>query len=457
MKGWDIIKNFFADPMELKFIELEKKYNDLEKKYLTTESPDLYNQLNRELYRWMYKDSPHILDDNIENYITQAYTYNSLVYAIINYMSTTGASVGWCLEQTRGEEVEKITDHEFLDLWNNPNEDQTTSEFIEACLIYKYSTGINYIYAPKVETGPNTGKRARMEVFPSHVTTPVFGDTERIIDHYVLKGQWYDKTISADDVLNIKFLNPDVQNSSPAIGMSPLKSLLTVITQNNDAWMYLAKSFQNGGPPGFLSKDGSDLGAEFTEEQAKVLVEKLSRENAGPHRANKIAAIGQNVKYTRTGLSPVDLNILESIKVSFIQICNAFKFPAPLLNFDNALTYNNFAESQKILWTVALKQDLDVIGQKITNKVLPAYGEGLRLRPDYSKIEVLQKNKAEMVNWLSQAYWLKGSRKQEIMGEEVDPEMDKYFIPAGVIPVDVLPDMEEVEENIKRLQLPKYG
>lgn len=425
----------------------------------------LYNQLNRELYRWVNSGSPHIMDTTASNYITKGYTYNSLVYSIVNYMATTGASVHWKLEDKKGDE---IADHWFLDLWKDPNKDQTLQEFIEAQLIYKYTTGNTYIYAPIIQTGVNRGRPAQLQVMPSHQVQPIFGSTENVVNGYVLMGNNYDRQIEKENVLHIKYLNPDVENESPAIGMSPLKALVMVITQNNDAWTTLAASFQNGGPKGFFSRDGSSLEGEFTAEQGEQLLEKLRTRNAGPNRANTLAAVGGNVKYTSVGLSPVDLNILEAIRVSFVQICNAFKFPASLLNFDAALTYNNFAEAQKILWTVALKQDLDIIGQKFTNQIIKPIDPDLRLIPDYSKIEVLQKNRAEMVAWLNQAYWLKASRKQEILGEEIDPEMDKYFIPAGIIPdghiVPEMPDFEEedqpdkdqIEENLKRLRNPGY-
>ena len=429
-----------------------------QKKYLQPYSREaLYNELTTELYRWIYRGSPHMIDDSMENYISQAYTYNSLVYSIINYMATTAASVSWKLEERKGDKVNEIFEHEFLDLWENPNEDQTLSEFIEAQLIYKYATGNTYIYAPKIETGPNMGKVVKMEVMPSHITTPIYDSPEEPVKGYVINGNNYDREIDKEKVIHIKYLNPDVQGTSPVIGMSPLKALLTVITQNNNAWRSLAASFQNGGPAGIFSKDGATPDSEFTQEQGKQLIEKLKAENAGPNRSNTFNAIGGNVKYTPIGLSPVDLNILESIKVSFIQVCNAFKFPATLLNFDNALTYNNFAESQKILWTVALRQDLNVIGQKITSKILPAYGDNLVLKPDYSKIDVLQKDKAAMVQWLNQAWWIKGSRKQEIMNEEVDEELNKYFIPAGLIPVDDIPDMDIVKDNLLRLSVDEYG
>jgi HK97 family phage portal protein len=395
------------------------------------------------------------MDDTQSNYIKKAYSYNSLVYSIINYMATTGAAVSWKLEDKNGEE---ITDHWFLDLWRDPNPDQTLQEFIEAQLIYKYATGNTWIYSPIIQTGANKGKPAKLEVMPSHQVTPIFGSTNEIIRGVVLKGQNYDREIDVKNTLHIKYLNPDVENESPAVGMSPLKALILVITQNNDAWANLAASFQNGGPKGFFSRDGSSLEGDFTQEQGQSLIDRLRAKNSGPANANTLAAVGGNVKYQNVGLSPVDLNILEAIRVSFVQVCNAFKFPASLLNFDAALTYNNFAEAQKILWTVALKQDLDIIGQKFTNRIIRPIDPGVRLIPDYSKIEVLQKNRAEMVAWLNSAWWLKASRKQEIMGEEIDPELDKYYIPAGLIPEDFTedPTFQEVEDNLKRLGNIKY-
>jgi len=422
----------------------------------------LYNDLNRELYRYMNAGSPHMIDSTAQNYISQGYTYNSLIYSIINYMMTTASTVKWKLEERKGDEiVEEIFDHEFLDLWAEPNKDQTTSEFIEANLLYKYTTGNDYIYAPKLENGKNRGKVVSMEVMPAHEVTPIFGNVLEPVRGYQLLGSMYEREMPAEDVIHIKYINPDVRSQSPGVGLSPLKSLVVVLTQNNDAWRSLASSFQNGIPPGFISRDGSSIDSDFTIDQAEKLEERLSGRHAGPHNRNKISAIGGNAKWNQIGLSPVDMNILESIKVSFIQVCNVFKFPAPLLNYDQSLTYNNYTESQRILWTNTLKQDLEIIGQKVTRHNLSggAYGDNLTLRPDYSQVEALQANKQEQAAWLSLAWWIKANRKQEIMGEEVDPEMDKYMIPAGLIGSDemALPDQDEVTKQLLRLGIPMNG
>lgn len=437
------------------FNKLFKKEIDI--KYLSPEDKRrLYNQLNAEFFRYMYTGAPHVIDSTSEAYIRDGYTYNSLVYSIINYMATTASSVSWKLERRIGDETEEIFEHEFLDTWNNPNEEQTLSEFIEANMIYKLSTGNTYIYAPKLENGRNKGKVVKLEVMPSHETTPIFGSIQEPVSGYRLLGHEYDRTIPKENVIHIKYFNPDVRAQSPIVGLSPLKALVTVITQNNDAWRNLASSFQHGGPAGFLSKDTSSEYANFTEEQAAKIEEKWHDSYSGPHKANKIAAVSANVKWNAIGLSPVDLNILESIKISFIQICNAFKFPAPLLNLTESLTYNNFLESQKILWTVALMQDLKGIAEHVTRHCLAFYEDGLTLKPDYSNIPALQKDKKDMVTWLSQAWWLKGSRKQELMGEEVDEDMNKYFIPAGLIPFDGMPDFEDVERELARLGITDY-
>lgn len=426
------------------------------KEMMPQSEQDIYNELNRELFRYMFRGTPHIMDATMENYITKAFTYNSLIYSIISYKASIAASVGWKLIKRQGEKVIEIYDHPFLDSWYKPNKNQTLSEFIEESLLYKYTTGNSLIYAPKLETGADKGKPVKFEVIPTHITQPIFGDTNQIIKGYAINGDIY-REIDAQKVLHIRYPNLDVQNTSPAIGMSPLKALVTVITQNNDAWRNLASSFQNGGPAGFFSKEGDGPNSDFTEAQGQHLIDKLKKNNSGPWNANTLASVGGNVKYNQVGLSPVDLNILEAIKLSFVQICNAFRFPAALLNMDTAMTFNVYSEAQKILWTSALKPDLDILAQKFTNDILPAYEEGLELVADYSKVDALQDDKGEMVTWLSNAWWIKGSRKQEMMGEDVDPLMDKYFIPAGLISGDEMPMDLELEDNLKRLNMPKYG
>jgi phage portal protein BeeE len=144
--------------------------------------------------------------------------------------------------------------------------------------------------------------------------------------------------------------------------------------------------------------------------------------------------------YIDLGMSPVDLALISDSQATKRDICDIFHVPSILFNDPEGTTYNNQQEVRKRAWTDAIMPECDHFADEFTRHAKNAYkSEGdIWVVADYSAIEELQADKREMIEWLDRAWWIKGSKKQEIMGMEPDEELDKYFIPMGLVPSDEL-------------------
>ena len=352
--------------------------------------------------------------------IENGFKKNSNVYSCISFISGKAGRVNFKITKngkTIENELSKIL----------------TPDLLEQGLGYLKTTGNLYLYAPKLEVGNNKGKlepNGVVSVMPSHLVK-ILADKENKIAGYKIN----ETVFNPENVLHIKYFNPEADGLS-FYGFSPIAGGRYVISRDTKNMEASSKAYDNMGAAGLLTGNGSIEDQQLTAEQAKEIEEKLKKKYNGVDNFGKFIVTNANMKWQQLGLSPADLKLIEDRKMGIREICNVFHLNSALFNDPANKSYNNMGEARIAAWTDAIIPDIEKITEGITKWLLPAYGDGLELRADYSNIEELQKNKAELVAWLKDAYWIKTNRKQEIMGEEPDSEMDMYLIPSNLMPLD---------------------
>jgi phage portal protein BeeE len=238
--------------------------------------------------------------------------------------------------------------------------------------------------------------------------------------------------------------------------MSRLRPLLKSITGSQSGYDSLVKAFQNQGAWGILTmmgEDGKGMG-EMSKVQASMLKKRFKEDN----KKGEIVVTGKDVKWTNFGLSVVDLNILSALGAFKGNICDAYNVPTMLLSGSQDRTYSTYKEAMSALWTNAIMPTVDGYLEGLTNFLAPKFKEeGQVLKADYSEIEVLQKNKAEMVTWMINARSFTKNEIREACGYEMlpDPAMDMIYDSAGMLPISEL-GMTEGEEVLKALKISDY-
>ena len=358
-----------------------------------------------------------MMSDNPAEYIEKGLVYNPDVASVIDYITKVALRVPWVLK--KGETI--IEKHEILDTWKRGNEIQR-GKHIWATAIKQYlAAGNTFLRTIAPENGINAGKVKMFYTLP--------------YDMAVEKGRfgeitgWKDPKTNviypAETVLHWKTSNPD---GNGYFGTSPLKAGRLVLQQSNDAYLANAKSLQNLGAKGILTRQDLEHGGK---EQAEELKRKFAEESAGADKYGKLVIAGGKYEYINFALSPSDLQLLDAQLRSRQAICNIYSFPSELLNDKEASTYNNLQTMMRKLYTDVEIPLLEDLADLLHDFWIQSYGD-YEFRPDWSRIEVLQANQKELTEWLDKAWWIPAERKAEIMGEEIT--LKGHYIPANYIP-----------------------
>jgi HK97 family phage portal protein len=400
------------------------------------------------------------------------YKNNSEVYAIIKRISKTVSTVPFYVYQVKNKKelaryksmlsnatstadiakaelvrvkaVAEIAESPLNDLLEKPNEYQSFSEFIESAVGYKLITGNTYIWANRLESG----KVAELVTLPSQYVAIISDGTINGVEGYSFTLVGWDQ-LDAKDVIHLKYFNPYFDtNGNQLYGLSPLQAAYRTVQRSNDAKDTSVGMLQNQGPKGILSADESN---DFGPEAAGKLKEDFynqygTKTQAGILKnAGKILIAGAKLNWINMGLSPIDLQLLESEKVTLRELCNVYGVNSALFNDPDNKTYNNMKEAKKEMLTQVVLPELVALRDAFNRFFSTEIGQGYYIDFDLTVFPELQEDMKELSAILSQSWWITPNEKRAAMRYDTmeGTEMDEIFIPAGYLPIDELTMLQD--------------
>lgn len=375
-----------------------------------------------------------LMGTNQAVYIKDGYKLNPSIYSIVNWITKKAATIKWILFQ----DDEKIDDHPFLDLLNNPNPHQGKSEFIENLIGFKLITGESFLHSLSLRTGDKKGLPAELHILPPpniSVKVNSFGEPVK----YVLRVGATQTEINAGEMIWFKYWNPSTTDMR---GMSPIEAGRRVVTQSNDAYLAALKLLQNLGAQGILTLDDPDIDnmdeAELEKWEQRYYEKYGTSENYG-----KIMVSNIKTAWTQIGLKATDLALIESQKMSLRDMCNIYNLSSQIFNDPDNKTYNNVREAKRAGILDVIIPELELIVGEFNRFLTIKYGENLRLDFERNFYEIKEDEKA-LVETLVPAWWLTPNRRLERMGEPTseDPLMDEIYIPQNLMPLGIEGDQE---------------
>ena len=337
-----------------------------------------------------------------------------------------------------------------------PNEEDTFSDLVEQWCGFKLITGNSFIYAKLIEGGANQNKPFELFALPAQYMA-IIADVEVFPPVRVGYQLYYGKLWSFDsrEILHDKYFNPAWNvTGNQLYGQSPLMAAARTLTRSNEAKTAAVASFQNGGPAGVLFMNDDNFDPISGAQQAQALKKAIS-EKGGAANYNSIAVSGYKVDWKQIGLSPVELNIIESEKWDMKALCNIYGVPAQLLNDTDSKTYNNQSEGEKALTLRCAIPLLNALTENLNRKLHTDWGykgTNIYVGYDVQVYQELEANKTEQVDWLDKAWWIAPAQKMEIMGIKTpeyipQEEMEKLYVPSSLQPIDqfqplVIPDTQ---------------
>lgn len=397
------------------------------------------NELYRALYDMVQTTLPLTKDSDMKKYVSEGFEGNSDTFGILMKIATKFAQVPYKLVkiQRNGKEVE-IVDNDILPLLNKPNHFQNRFEFMMGWALFKYVTGNAIVYAPKLEAGMNQGRVNKDGIFlmPAQNMEIVSNTWRKPIAYYQFDLNIREK-IAASDVWHERFPSLNYEDGRNFMGMSPIKTALNIINMQNAGMETASKLYKGGHPPGILSKEDETGNTAAEQESAfrKKWKSKYQKDISIP-----VFTMGK-IDYTQIGYSNLkDLEMLEMDKHGTRKLCNVLGVPSQLFNDTEGSTYNNMLEAKKAMFEDRIIPDLDQFWQGVNEKILPAYGERLKLKADYENIEALQEDKEKkakvyQIGMDVGAY--SPNEFREKMGDEPikDPAMDERYIAVNKAPI----------------------
>ena len=347
-------------------------------------------------------------------------------------------------------------DQRLNELLKYPNEEDCWSDLVEQWCGFKLITGNSFIYGKLIEAGNNQGKPYELFALPSQymaiiANINVFPPTRAGYQLYY--GQMW--SFDTKEILHDKYFNPQWGVTGGQLyGQSPLRAAAKNLTRSNEAKTAAVASFQNGGPAGVLFMNDERFDPTSGQAQAQALKTAVSQKG-GAANFNSIAVSGYKVDWKQIGLSPVELNIIESEKWDLKALCNIYGVPSQLLNDSDSKTYNNQREGEKALTLRCAIPLLNSLTENLNRKLHSDWGyKGTNLYVDYdlSVYGELEANKAEQTAWLNTAWWISPKQKLDIMNIEVPDyipteELEKLYIPTGLQTIDQFQPLNIPDQN----------
>lgn len=407
--------------------------------------------------------------DNKTQYIESGYSINELVYSVINLVTDKVRLPEWRIYKVVNEqklfESNRILSNKWMtgkeyknalklkyeslepyetfnlqlgklkDLLQWPNEDQTWQDQMADSCAWKMITGDIFQWGDTLSAGANKGLPNSIELLPAHNMLIRCSNSfpVRAVSYEL---QDFNQPFTKEQVLHEKYFNPNYNAAGAHLyGMSALKAAWKNLNRNNSAKTASLSKFQNGGFEGLLYMDDQRYDAEQGLAQAQAMKIKMAQEYHGEYNQGKVPISGVKMGYLPTGLSPVDLGIIESEKWDSIMFCNIWGVPPELLGLTQK-TYNNVKEAEKALTTRSAIPLLTSRRNSLNRKFQTDWGfKGQNVYIDYDTecFGELSINMKEVMDAIAQLTMITPNEEREAIGWETraEPEADDVWVKTG--------------------------
>ena len=309
-------------------------------KYFQKREEDLRKNIGSDFYDAILKrigtGNPVYMGDNQESYIKDGYLFNPTVYSIVSFIAQKAATIPWGVYKIKDEKalsqfksgspeltvkkllmqrkaLEEVQDHELERIFKQPNPTQGWADYFEQVIGFKLVTGNGYIHCISPENGVNAGKIQELWNLASPLIEILAGDKMNPVKGYRMISE-KNVTIPPEQIIHLKYWTPEFTGGQMLYGLSPIRAARRVVSKSNASYDASTAAFQNSGMIGFIAGDKGTNEPGLTNEQALAIQDKINT-FTNPKNRGRIPVTSANLKWQQMGMSPVDLNMIESDKM----------------------------------------------------------------------------------------------------------------------------------------------
>ncbi|ALW86324.1 hypothetical protein AUC43_15275 [Hymenobacter sedentarius] len=360
----------------------------------------------------------------------------NIVFAtILNAILIASRSIPWNVYKlSKDETAEKVPNHPLGNVLYRPNPTQTWGDFVTDYLGTFISTGNAFILARTNASGLNYGQITQLWLMPKHTeVVPGVNWMSPVQGYRLLRQDGGYDTFSAEEVLHLKTFNPEKKN----YGLSPLSTGLLALTSLDYAMRERIQQLANGGPKTVFFNASEEVEGDLTEAQERDLYAKLNR------RGSQATYVPSKIGTAQLGLSPAELDVLNSIQADKGMVADLLNYPDILLSGTKSNTYNNVAEAQKALYNNCLIPHLRLLQEGLNYKFGGAYKDQVYIDLDLSGVEVLKPNTTALITAANSADFLTVNEKRKLAGYQSIDGGDGFLRSAAIGYVSTIDEQDQ--------------
>lgn len=351
------------------------------------------------------------------------------VYACIDVISSKASEVP--VVAFRGKET--VSEHEILDLINNPNHVHTKVDLIRQLYQHLLTDGNAYLEIvydnPPVETSlyarilglphyqihalfhanrltvneayekicsafargaiPDETMLALLHahtrvktaiakptalwpIMPTKVK--IIPDKQRFIAGYMFEASGQRIPAGVEDVLHIKLPHP----FNDYYGLSPLSAARLAVQTDIQAQQYQANFFENSAQPGGVLSPSFPIEPEAQKELKRQWLEA----HRGASSAHRLAILPYGLTYQPVSISQADAQFIETMKLSRDQIREIYRVDDIMLGRGNIMTQSSAIEARATFYQDVIMPLLLLLEQKINKVIAPKFGDPASIKFD---------------------------------------------------------------------------
>lgn len=322
----------------------------------------------------------------------------------------------------------ELTNTPIKALLDNPNPSQTYSEYVEAKVGYLMISGNSY------EEGVTASRNEVRELYnlrPDRMKIVPGSDGTASAYVYEVGGQKvkWDLDIAGGiiPVLHSKLFNP----TDDWYGQAPIEAGAYAIDVHNECMAHIQALLQNSAKPSgaLVTKEGQSL----SDENYNRLKLQMEEQYQGAKNAGRPMLLEGGLDWKPMGLSPNDMQIIETKNSAARDICLAFGVPPMLIGIPGDNTYSNYSEARLAFW-----EDTVI---PLLNRILGdwqgwlAEPMGVTIKPDLDQIPAIVEKREKLWAMLQDSKVLTVNEKREAMGYDAVKGGDEIFMPMGEVPM----------------------
>ena len=306
----------------------------------------------------------------------------------------------------------RLKEHPALALLAAPNPHQSGSELLEALYAFLQTAGNAYLSAAMAD-----GEVKGLYVLRPDRMQAVVG-SDGYAEAYAYTAGGRTMTLRQDtrplaSVLHLALFHP----LDDHYGLAPLEAAQQSLDIHNAASRWNKALLDNSArPSGALVYSAG--GGSLTPAQFERLKAELETAFQGAANAGRPMVLEGGLDWKAIGISPRDMDFIETKHAAAREIALAFGVPPMLLGIPGDNTYANLAEANRALWRHTIVPLVRRVADDLSFWLAPAFGGAVRLEPDFDGVEALAEDQAARWTRIGDAGFLSDAEKRRMLGVE---------------------------------------